>query len=148
MLALCGLCLLCTAVSSQAAPAPEPAKSGAELDKAIKANVEAQDYQEETAPIRAQIIKGEPAALIASGTGDISTIGTLYTSVALPSDKAQVSIAPHETSSECGPPRSAAVHYCDIFQDHHNRQVLRQQGACMDSPHLLWSVCWAGPCLN
>ncbi len=84
-------------MSSQAAPAPEPAKSGAELDKAIKANVEAQDYQEETAPVRAQIIKGEPAALIASGTGDISTIGTLYTSVALPSDKAQVSIAPRET---------------------------------------------------
>lgn len=77
VLALCGLCLLCTAAFAQKAPGPEPAKSGAELEKAIKANVEAQDYQEETTPIKAQIIKGEPAALIASGTGDISTIGVM-----------------------------------------------------------------------
>ena len=58
------------------AQAPAPAKSGAELEKAIEANVEAQDYQEETVPVNAQVIKAEPAALIASGTGDISTTGT------------------------------------------------------------------------
>lgn len=57
------------------AQAPAPAKSGAELEKAIEANVEAQDYQEETVPVNAQVIKAEPAALIASGTGDISTTG-------------------------------------------------------------------------
>ena len=70
-----GVCLLCTAALSQAETTPEPAKSGAELDKAIETNVEAQDYAEETTPVRAQIIKGEPAALISSGTGDISTTG-------------------------------------------------------------------------
>ena len=75
VLALCGVCLLCAAALSGADQSPEPAKSGTELDKAIEANVEAQDYAEETAPVRAQIIKGEPAALIASGTGDISTTG-------------------------------------------------------------------------
>ncbi len=76
VLALLGLCLLCTvAVSRAANSADEPAKSGADLEKAIEANVEAQDYQEETAPVRAQIVKGEPAALLASGTGDISTTG-------------------------------------------------------------------------
>lgn len=37
--------------------------------------MEAQDYQEETVPVNAQVIKGEPAAMIASGTGDISTTG-------------------------------------------------------------------------
>ena len=64
-------------MSLAAAPAaaPQPAKSGAELEKAIEANVEAQDYQEETVPVNAQVIKAEPAALIASGTGDISTTG-------------------------------------------------------------------------
>ena len=73
--ALCSL-LLCTAIAlAAAATAPEPAKSGAELEKAIEANVEAQDYQEETQPVSAQIIKAEPAALLASGTGDISTTG-------------------------------------------------------------------------
>ena len=75
VLALLGLCLLWTAAVSHAANSTEPAKSGADLEKAIEANVEAQDYQEETAPVRAQIIKSEPAALIASGTGDISTTG-------------------------------------------------------------------------
>ena len=73
-----GLCslLLCTALAHAAAAiAPEPAKSGTELENAIEANVEAQDYQEETQPVSAQIIKAEPAALIASGTGDISTTG-------------------------------------------------------------------------
>ena len=80
MLALCGVCLLCTAALSWAEPGAEPAKSGAELDKAINSNVEAQDYAEETAPVRAQIIKGEPAALISSGTGDISTTGVLFCS--------------------------------------------------------------------
>ena len=75
VLALFGVCLLCTAALSQAETTPEPAKSGAELDKAIETNVEAQDYAEETTPVRAQIIKGEPAALISSGTGDISTTG-------------------------------------------------------------------------
>ena len=77
VLALCGVCLFCTTALSWAAPGPAPGKSGAELDKAIEANVEAQDYAEETAPVRAQIIKGEPAALISSGTGDISTTGGL-----------------------------------------------------------------------
>ncbi|CAL5218414.1 g90 [Coccomyxa viridis] len=75
VLALFGVILLCTAALSWAETTPEPAKSGAELDKAIESNVEAQDYAEETAPVRAQIIKGEPAALISSGTGDISTTG-------------------------------------------------------------------------
>ena len=77
VLALCGVCLLCTATLCWAESTPEPAKSGAELDKAIETNVEAQDYAEETTPVRAQIIKGEPAALISSGTGDISTTGAL-----------------------------------------------------------------------
>lgn len=69
--------LLCTALvhTVTAAGAPEPGKSGAELEKAIEANVEAQDMQEETTPVSAQIIKAEPAAQIASGTGDISTTG-------------------------------------------------------------------------
>ncbi len=80
MLALCALCLLCIAATAQAAPAPQPAKSGTELEEAIEANVEAQDYQEETTAVRAQIVKGEPAALIASGTGDISTTGDLPSS--------------------------------------------------------------------
>lgn len=31
-----------------------PAKTGAELERAVEANVEAQDYQEETTPVRAQ----------------------------------------------------------------------------------------------
>ena len=79
MLALCALCLLCIAATTQAAPAPQPAKSGTELEEAIEANVEAQDYQEETTAVRAQIVKGEPAALIASGTGDISTTGDSLT---------------------------------------------------------------------
>ena len=78
MFALCALCLLCIAATSQAAPAPLPAKSGTELEEAIESNVEAQDYQEETTAVRAQIIKGEPAALIASGTGDISTTGVIH----------------------------------------------------------------------
>nr|QOL01068.1 putative extracellular protein CSOL_002 [Pseudococcomyxa simplex] len=69
-------CVLCApTLLEAAAPAPQPAKSGAELEKAIEANVEAQDYQEETVPVNAQVIKAEPAALIASGTGDISTTG-------------------------------------------------------------------------
>ncbi|CAK0736969.1 hypothetical protein CVIRNUC_000833 [Coccomyxa viridis] len=75
VLALFAMCLLCIAATAQAAPAPQPAKSGTELEEAIEANVEAQDYQEETTAVRAQIVKGEPAALIASGTGDISTTG-------------------------------------------------------------------------
>jgi hypothetical protein len=69
--------LLCAAhtAAAAAATAPEPGKSGAELEKAIEANVEAQDMQEETTPVNAQIIKAEPAAALASGTGDISTTG-------------------------------------------------------------------------
>ncbi|KAK9821811.1 hypothetical protein WJX81_008502 [Elliptochloris bilobata] len=51
------------------------AKTGAELERAVEANVEAQDYQEETSPVKAQVVQGEPAALLASGTGDISTTG-------------------------------------------------------------------------
>jgi hypothetical protein len=67
--------LIAGAVARAATPAPQPGKSGTELDKAVEANVEAQDFQEETAPVYAQIIKAESAALIASGTGDISTTG-------------------------------------------------------------------------
>ena len=37
--------------------------------------MEAQDFQEETEPVKAQVIKAEPAALIASGTGDIAPSG-------------------------------------------------------------------------
>ena len=74
-LALCALVFSAAALTAAAAPAPEPGLSGAELESAIEANVEAQDFQEETEPVKAQVIKAEPAALIASGTGDISTTG-------------------------------------------------------------------------
>ena len=77
-------CLLCAALHTHAAPAPKPGLSGAELEEAIEANVEAQSFQEETTPVEAQIIKAEPAALIASGTGDISTIGEKFIRVFMP----------------------------------------------------------------
>lgn len=53
----------------------EKPQSGQALDDAIEANSEAQDYNEETEPVKAQIVKEEPAVLIASGTGDVDTTG-------------------------------------------------------------------------
>ena len=50
-------------------------QTGQALDDAIEANSEAQDYNEETLPVTAQIVKEEPAIEIASGTGDIDTTG-------------------------------------------------------------------------
>lgn len=50
-------------------------QTGQALDDAIEANSEAQDYNEETKPVKAQIVKEEPAVTIASGTGDLDTTG-------------------------------------------------------------------------
>jgi hypothetical protein len=50
--------------------------SGAELDKKVEENIEQQDYlREKGAPVIAQIIKQEPKAELASGTGDVSVTG-------------------------------------------------------------------------
>lgn len=59
----------------QAAQSTEPAKSGTSLEDAVEANSEAQDYKEDTKPVKAQVVKQEPAVMISSGTGDIDTTG-------------------------------------------------------------------------
>ena len=65
--------------TDEAAKSTETAKSGEELAEAVEANSEAQDYNEKTKPVKAQIVKQEPAAMIASGTGDLDTTGTHLT---------------------------------------------------------------------
>lgn len=61
--------------TSEAAKSTEPIKSGNDLAEAVEANSEAQDYNEASKPVKAQVIKEEPAAMIASGTGDLDTTG-------------------------------------------------------------------------
>lgn len=53
----------------------EKPQSGQALDDAIEANSEAQDYNEDTNPVKAQIVQEEPAVMLASGTGDLDTTG-------------------------------------------------------------------------
>lgn len=48
---------------------------GAALAAAIDENSEAQEFKEETIPVSAQVIKGEKAAVLNAGTGDVSTTG-------------------------------------------------------------------------
>lgn len=61
--------------TTAAAASNEPVKTGEALVDAVEANSEAQDYKEEAKPVKAQVVQQEPAALIASGTGDIDTTG-------------------------------------------------------------------------
>lgn len=61
--------------TKEAALSTAAAISGEALTDAVEANSESQDYNEETKPIKAQVIKEEPAAMIASGTGDLDTTG-------------------------------------------------------------------------
>jgi len=61
--------------TSEAAKSSEKAKAGQELADAVAANSEAQDYNEKTKPVKAQVVMQEPAAMIASGTGDLDTTG-------------------------------------------------------------------------
>lgn len=63
--------------TKEAAQSTEAAKSGEELTEAVEANSEAQDYNEKTKPVKAQVVKQEPAAMLASGTGDLDTTGDL-----------------------------------------------------------------------
>ena len=63
--------------ASEAEKSTEQAKSGDALEDAVEANSEAQDYKEDTKPVKAQIVKQEPAVMIASGTGDVDTAGEL-----------------------------------------------------------------------
>ena len=67
--------------TSEAAKSGETAKSGQELADAVEANSEAQDYNEKTKPVKAQVVMQEPAAMIASGTGDLDTTGGSVTVV-------------------------------------------------------------------
>eukprot|EP00884_Botryococcus_braunii_P022595 jgi/Botrbrau1/9019/Bobra.0148s0119.1 len=65
---LLGLALLCGVSAEET-----KALSGAELDKKVEENIENQDYlREKGTQVIAQIIKQEPQAEIASGTGDVS----------------------------------------------------------------------------
>ena len=63
--------------TKEAAESTETAKSGEELTEAVEANSEAQDYNEKTKPVKAQVVKQEPAAMLASGTGDLDTTGNV-----------------------------------------------------------------------
>ena len=56
-------------------------KTGQALTDAIEANSEAQDYNEDTEVVKAQVVKEEPAVEIASGTGDVDTTGKLFYAV-------------------------------------------------------------------
>ena len=53
--------------------------AGEELKKQIDDNSEAQEYKENTKPVKAQIVKQEAAANLESGTGDVSTTGANIT---------------------------------------------------------------------
>ena len=64
--------------TKEAAQSTETAKSGEDLTEAVEANSEAQDYNEKTKPVKAQVVKQEPAAMLASGTGDLDTTGTIF----------------------------------------------------------------------
>lgn len=64
--------------TNEAAKSKELAKSGEELAEAVETNSEAQDYNEKTMPVKAQVVKQEPAAMIASGTGDLDTTGVAF----------------------------------------------------------------------
>lgn len=66
-----GLALLCGVSGEET-----KALSGAELEKKVEENIENQDYlREKGTQVIAQIIKQEPQAEIASGTGDVSVTG-------------------------------------------------------------------------
>lgn len=64
--------------TTEAVKSKEEAKSGEDLAEAVEINSGAQDYNEKAKPIKAQVVKQEPAAMIASGTGDLDTTGAIF----------------------------------------------------------------------
>lgn len=71
-----------TDAEKQAAQSKDSAKSGEALEDAVEANSEAQDFKESANPVKAQVVKQAAAVMLASGTGDIDTTGSLQSSLA------------------------------------------------------------------